>query len=446
MTGSASDQQLWYADVPRNVRKPAFLGFAVLFTGVFGFTAWASFAPIDGAVVAPGSFVATGQNKVIQHLEGGIINEILVQEGDLVEPGQILIKLDETAPKASLRRLILRFSRLKAMEARLRAEAQSQPTVTFPEKLIAAMADADVQAILRSERLTFEARRDKLTSEIEVLKKGISAFEERLGGARSQLRSIGAQMTFIAEELEGKKSLYEKELLRKSEILALQRTEARLRGEGGRLQAEIGDIKERIARTERQIARTESLQVQEAVEEMQEVHSEIQDVRERIRAARNIVDRVDVTAPVRGVVVRMTYHTPGGVIEAGRDIIELVPVGDELIIEANVRPQDIDNVRKGQEAFVRLTALNQRVTPMIPGQVIYVSADALPDKNSRTAIREEMYVARIRLDADKASEINGFRPMPGMPTEAYIKTGERTFFEYITQPIRDSMARSFRES
>ncbi len=446
MAKGSEAPQLWYSGVPRNIRSPSLFGFSVLIVAILGFGVWGGTAPIDGAVVASGAFEATGENKIIQHLEGGIIQDILVREGDLVEAGQTMIRLDETGPNAQLRRLILRYSRLKAMEARLLAEAQSKDEVKFPEKLLAATSDADVMEIIASERLTFQARRDKLTSEIAVLNKGIAAFDERLSGARSQLGSIGEQLTYIAEELEGKQTLYDKELIRKPELLALQRTKARLGGEAGRLRAEIGDIKERTARAEQQITRTKFLHIEKAVDELQEVQSELQDVKERIREARNILDRVEITAPVRGVVVKLIYNTAGGVIEPGRDILELLPVGNELIIEANVRPQDIDNVRQGQEAYIRLTALNQRTTPTIPGQVIYVSADTLPDETTGRLSREDIYVARIRLDAEKAAAVDGFNPTPGMPTEVYIKTGERTFFKYLTKPILDSMARAFRES
>lgn len=445
-TQHSKEVQLWYKDVPRNIRTPSFLGFGVLVVAVFGFAAWASTAPIDGAVVAPGSFVATGQNKIIQHLEGGIIREILVREGDLVDAGQTMIRLDETAPKAKLRRLTLRHSRQKATQTRLRAEAQFKSELAFPESLTTLASDPDIKAILDTQQLAFRARQDKLTSEIAVLKQGIAAFRERMTGSEAQLKAIGEQLAFIAEELKSKNALHEKGLLRKSEILALQRSEARLRGEAGRLRAEIGDVKERIARTERQITRTKYLQVQKAVEELHDVESELKDVREQIRAARNVVERIDLNAPVKGIVVKMRYHTSGGVIEPGKDILELLPVRDELIIEAQIRPQDIDNVRQGQEAYIRLTALSQRITPMIPGKVIYVSADTLPDDKKGRLAQQDVYVARIRLDAGRASEVDSFNPTPGMPTEVYIKTGQRTFFKYLTQPIIDSMSRAFRES
>jgi HlyD family type I secretion membrane fusion protein len=182
------------------------------------------------------------------------------------------------------------------------------------------------------------------------------------------------------------------------------------------------------------------------VEQLYEISGELNDVRERMRSQVGIVDRINIVAPVRGSVVKLRYHTTGGVIEPGKSIMEIVPLQDELIIEARIRPQDIDKVKRGRWATVRLTALNQRVTPMIGGEVIYLSADALPDDKSRSAApASDLYVVRVRLDRHELDKVRDFEPTPGMPAELYIQTSERTFFEYLMQPLKDSMARAFRE-
>lgn len=460
MRQEPTDRRLWYSDVPRSGRVPTIIGFAVLLVTVFGFGAWASRAPIEGAVVAPGIFVAIGQNKIIQHLEGGIIRELLVKEGDAVIANQTLIRLDSTSANANLRRLVLRRKRLLALRARLRTEASHESEINFPDELLESdesefelpnddlerAKDADISAILDSQDVTFQARRNQLNAEIAILEQGIGAFNERIAGDKVQLKAVRDQLALIQEELEAKAKLLEKGLLQKPRLLAVQRARAKLQGDVGRFLGEIGDNKERIARTRRQIAKVKYEMVQKSFEQLQEVESEIRDVRERISAARDILDRIDITAPVKGVVVKLNYYTPGGVIEPGKDIMEILPVGEELIIEARVRPQDIDNVKQDLEAIVRLTALSQRVTPMIPGKVVYVSADTLPEEKNGIRLDDDIYVARIRLDAKKAAEVKDFRPTPGMPAEIYIKTGERTFFEYLMQPIVDSMSRAFRES
>ena len=172
----------------------------------------------------------------------------------------------------------------------------------------------------------------------------------------------------------------------------------------------------------------------------------LNDVRERIRSARAVVERVNIAAPVPGIVVKLRYHTSGGVIEAGKSIMELLPIREELIIEASVQPKDIDSVKLGQKANVRLTALNRRITPMVAGEVVYVSADSVEDESMRVSERKGIYLVRVRLTPDDVTKIPQFVPTPGMPAEVYIKTAERTFLEYLTKPIRDSMTRAFRES
>src|SRR5579875_3322454 len=414
MTETATAVREWYADVPRRTRVPTFLGFLAvgLFVLVFGY--WANSAPIAGAVVTYGTFVTVGENKIIQHLEGGVIRDILIHEGDLVEAGQTLIRLDETAPKAELERLVLRRMRAEAMEARLLAEINDEPQVIFPPDLLARQELRDIQSIISAQQLTFEAWRKNLDVDTAALK-----------DSNSSLLAGG--------------------LVRKPEILALQRAQAALHGEVGKLEGGIGEAKEQIARTRQQILGIRAAAIKEAVEQLHQTRAELADVRERIRSQQGVLDRVNITAPVRGIVVKLRYHTTGGVIEPGKNIMEILPLPDSLVIEVKVRPQDIDHVKVGQDASIRLTALNRRTTPTLLGKVVYVSADALPD-DFPTVQGKGVYIVRIALDAEQPPPMENFKPTPGMPAEVYIKTAERTFFEYLMQPIKDSMARAFRES
>lgn len=435
----------WYADVPRSTRGQTLYGIAVLAVSVFGFGFWGSTAQIAGAVVAAGAFVTTGQNKIVQHLEGGVIREIRVREGDVVEEGQVLIVLDETEPLAELRRIELRHARLQAIEARLRAEMDDADEVTFPPALLnEARRDPDVAEIVSSQAMTHGANMNSLRSEITTLETGIDALEERIAGAEVQLEATRSQVRIIEEELVDKRGLLEKGLVRRPEVLALQRSRAGLQGEIGRLIGDIGDAKERIARIREQIAGVRNNAIRAAVENLHEARAELKDLRERLRSAANVLQRVQIVAPDAGVVVKLRYHTSGGVIEAGKPILEIVPSHEDLIIEVKVRPQDVDAVRTGQEANVRLTALNKRTTPSVEGEVVYVSADALPD-DRRPTTGDENYIARVALDKSAAAAIEDFTPTPGMPAEVYIKTSERTFLEYLVRPLKDSMARAFRE-
>lgn len=435
----------WYDDIPQDTRYHTGFGFAFLAGIVAGFGIWANTALIAGAIVATGAFVATGQNKTIQHLEGGVIRTILVKEGDIVEPGQPLLQLDETAPKAELRRLALRHDRLTAIEARLQAEARQAAEVTFPAPLLAKQGDPDIDAIVGNQLLAFRARMTSLASDLSVLTNGIDALEEKIRGSQTQLKAVRRQLELFEQEIAAKSVLLKGGMIRISEILALQRSQASAQGEIGRLDGEIGDARERIARIREQITGARNTAIKTAVEQLHETLADQNDVRERMRAARSLLDRIVIAAPVRGIVVKLRYHTDGGVVEPGKSIMELVPLHDELVIEARIKPQDIDHVRRGQSAAIRLTALSQRIVPMVSGEVIYLSADALPDDRRNQAAGGDLYVARIRLDPKSLAEVRNFSPTPGMPAEVYMRTTDRTFFEYVFKPLKDSMVRAFRE-
>ncbi len=437
----------WYDSLPRSTKLPTAGGILIMAVGLMGFGVWGNLAPIAGAVVASGVFVATGQNKIVQHLEGGVIREIYVREGDVVEPGQVLVDLDDTAARAELQRLFLRRVRLSAIDARLQTEMREEPEIQWPEDVAAAlMASPGVRDIIGSQQMTFTARRNNMNSDIKGIDESVKALEERIQGSRIQLDAVKRQIVLLEEEIETKQQLLQTGLVRKPELMVLQRSKANLEGEVGRIMGDIGDAKERIARAYEQINGVRKTAIKTAVEQMHEVQGELADVRERMLSAKGVLDRVRITAPVRGVVVKLRYHTHGGVVEAGKNIMELLPLKDELIIEARLRPQDIDSVKQGQKATVRLTALSQRITPMISGEVIYLSADTLADeKKSQQVGPTDIYLVRVKLNTEETKTIPDFSPTPGMPAEVYIKTAERTFFQYLVKPIHDSMSRAFRE-
>jgi HlyD family type I secretion membrane fusion protein len=305
---------------------------------------------------------------------------------------------------------------------------------------------AEVKEIKESQQMTFAARRNNMNSDIKGINDSIKALEERIQGSRVQLEAVKKQIVLLDEEIETKDRLVQAGLVRKPELMALQRSRANLEGEAGRIMGDIGDSKERIARAGEQINGVRKTAIKAAVEQMHEVRGELVDVRERMLAAKGVLDRTRIIAPVSGVVVKLRYHTQGGVVEAGKNIMELLPINEELIIEARLRPQDIDSVKHGQKAMVRLTALSQRITPMVSGDVIYLSADTLADeKKSQQVGPTDIYIVRVKLNSEESRKIPDFSPTPGMPAEVYIKTSERTFFQYLVKPIQDSMSRAFRE-
>jgi HlyD family type I secretion membrane fusion protein len=444
----------WYHDVPLSAKWPIFTGLAILVAWLGCFGVWAGVAPLNSAVVAPGTFMATGQNKLVQHFEGGIIREIAVKEGDLVEANQVLVRIDDTAVNAKLRRLVLKKYRLLAMKARLEAEMRSSETIETPAAFSLSARDPEIKGILERQRAELQARRASLATEETVLRKQIAGLEESIRGYQAQVQSTKDRLALFVEELKDKDSLLGQQLVRKSDVLALRRSEASLGGDLGEFLGRIADSRERIAQANERIAQLHSTALRDSIKELRETETDLDDVEEQIRAAQDVVDRVDVRSPVRGIVVKNNFHTPGGVVSPGAVILELLPIGDERIIEAHVNPRDISHVSVGQQALVRLSALNQRITPMVGASVIYVSADALAEQvQVKTETRpdsdthREFYVVRVRLDQDDIlRRLPEFIPTPGMPADVYIKTGERTFFEYIMKPVFDSFSRAFRET
>jgi HlyD family type I secretion membrane fusion protein len=444
----------WYRGVPLSAKWPIFTGLAMLVVWLGCFGVWAGIAPLNSAVVAQGTFVATGQNKLVQHFEGGIIREIAVKDGDVVQANQVLVRMDDTAANARLRRPVLKKYRLLAMKARLEAEMSSSETIETPATLSQSARDLEIKAILERQRAELRARRASLATEESVLVKQIAGLEESIRGYEAQVQSTNARIALFAEELKDKNSLLGQQLVRKSDVLALRRSEASLGGELGEYLGRIAGSKERIAQANERIVQLHSTALRDAIKELRETEADLDDVEEQIRAAQDVVDRVDVRSPVRGIVVKTNFHTAGGVVSPGAVILELVPVGEERIIEAHVNPKDISHISVGQQALVRLSALNQRITPIVGASVIYVSADVLSgqvqvkaDTRLDSATRREFYVVRVRLDQDDTlRRIPEFIPTPGMPADVYIKTGERTFFEYIMKPVFDSFSRAFRET
>jgi HlyD family type I secretion membrane fusion protein len=443
----------WHRDVQHSARGPIAIGALILLIWAFGFGVWATTAPLASAVVASGSFVATGQNKQVQHLEGGIIRELLVKEGDIVEAKQPLVRLDDTAAQSKLRRLVTRRYRLLATAARLHAEINSSDQVQLlPAQADEMKNDPEARSIVQAQQDELTARRRSLANQEEVLRKEIAGLKESIRGYETQIRANRDRSALFSEELQDKSSLIDQQLIKKSEILALQRSEMGLAGELGDLLGRNGDATERIARAEQQIAQLQLAAVEKASEDLRGTEAELDDFREQILAAQDVVRRTDVRAPVRGIVVKLNQYTTGGVVAPGGVILELLPINDELVIEARIDPNEITHVKEEQNALVRLTALNQRLTPMIEGKVVYISADTVSDQGMRrtgeqdTAVRRDSFVVRVRLnERDTRDMVENFRPTPGMPAEVFIETGQRTFFTYLMRPVIDSFSRAFRE-
>ena len=435
----------WHHEVPRSIRRHAITGITLMAIAFGGFGYWAFTAPLAAAVISQGSFVATGRNKIVQHLEGGIIDNIYIEEGQFVDQGDPILSLDQTTAEASEREFHLREMRLQATSERLLAEYGEKEQLIFSEPLReAARKDPEVARTLDGQRLTFDITRKGLLNDIVLLDNNIETLKIRGRGIDAQLAALQLRSDILAEDITDKTGLLESGLVRKGELNALRRAQAEAEGQLARLGAEGEEVRQMLEKHHAQIARARALYRQKALDDLGPVAADLESVREKARAARGILNRAVVRAPVTGTVVRLYYHTPKGVIETGKPIAEILPADAPLIIEAQVPRTEIDNVGLGQQATVRLIALNQRTTPVLYGEVIYVSADSVPDDVG--GMTQEIYLSRISISQNELERVPGFRPTPGMPVEVMIQTRERTFADYITRPVTDSFTRAFREN
>jgi len=435
----------WYAEVPRSVRRHVLFGIGLVGLAFGGFGFWAATAPLAAAVISQGTFVATGQNKVIQHLEGGMIEEMPVREGDIVTTGQILVTLDDTAALATERQLLLRELRLRAILSRLNDEAMNARSFTEASASeVKTMDDEATRQIYDGQRANFVAWREKLDNDLELYEYNIDALTFRRDGVTGQVQSMQDQRDLLLFELQSRTRLLEQGLVTRSEVMELQRAVADADGDLARLNAEIQEIDAQISKYMGEKVQAQDAARQAALDESQSVEIELDSVREQIRHAQNVLERTEIRSPVDGQVVRVYYHTTGGVVESGKPIMEILPSGVPLLIETTISRNQIDDVHEGELVSVRLVALSQRTTPVLQGRLEYLSPDSIADDTS--AGRKEVYLARITISPEELSRLPGFVPTPGMPAEVMVQTAQRTFFDYLSKPVSDSMSRAFREN
>ena len=432
----------WYEGVPRSIHMPAWIGALLVLLAFGGFGGWSATAPLSAAVIAQGSFVATGENKIVQHLEGGIIKDLLVREGDRVIAGQSLLLLDETAANAATKQLQLRVIRLEAIRARLNAEALELDTYVPPDSVRDHMGNPDIVAVVESQRTNFKAARDKLINEKRLIEQNVAALQFRIDGREAQIESVRGQLGLLREDLAAMTALRDKGVVAQSSVRTIERTVFDAEGDLSRLESEVKEAYAQLEKYTGEIIQARDAVRQAALDEMQTVEAELEALREQTRQAQNVLSRTTISSPVAGTIVRMYYHTTGGVVESGRPIFEILPANVPLIVEVKIPRMQIDEVREGQKASIRLTALNQRTTPVLEGEVVYISADTIADAQG---LHRDVYLARVTIAPDQIARVHGFSPTPGMPAEVLVRTRERTFLDYLIKPVTDSMARAFHE-
>lgn len=412
------------------------LTIAFLVFGIFGL--WSATAPMEGYAPAPGFVAVKSHKKVIQHLEGGIVKELLVQDGDVVNAGDVLLVLDPTQSLAQLEIFSGQMSALIALEARLIAERDGLAAIAWPEELPAEGTALDER---RAQEQIFAARKAAHDGEVAILQQRIGQLESRVDGLMAVHESKSMLATSFADELADVRALLADGFENKLRLRDIERSHAQAVGEAAELTAQIATTEIQIGETQQQILQLQNELQREVTAHLAETQNELQDTRERVIALRDIVSRTEIRAPDSGVVNRMQVHTVGGVVPPGNPIAEIVPQGAELVIDSTLQLADIDRVAAGHEAMVRFSAFSSKSVPTLYGTVISISADAMADE--KTGAR--FYTARIELNAESLAALEGLELVPGMPAEAFISTGSRTFLQYLMKPLSNSMARSFNE-
>jgi len=425
----------------RSIRNHILFGLGAVILLVGGVGGWATTSEFAGAVIAQGQLVVDSNVKKVQHPTGGVVAELRVRDGDLVNIGDIVIKLDDTQTRANLAIVLKGLEEFAARRAREEAEIDGIESITFPDDLVARTSDPEVERLLTGEARLFEIRRKTREGLKAQLNERVLQSEEEIGGLIAQVASKDKQVDWIRKELEGVRELWAKQLVQFTRVTALEREQARLEGERGQLVASIAQSKGKIAETKIQILQIDQDMRTEVGKDLADIRGKTAELVEKKVAAEDQLKRIDIRAPQSGMVHQLDVHTVGGVVSAGQQIMLIVPAADRLIVEAKVQPQDIDQVRTGQPAVLRFSNFNARTTPEIDGEVAVVSADTIQDQKSGV----NFYTVRVAVPPDQLTRLGEQKLVPGMPVEVFIKTNVRTVVSYFIRPLQDQIAKTFRE-
>ena len=424
-------------------RSSLIVGLLLIAVFIGGFGSWAALAPLESAAIALGEIIVEGNRRSVEHLEGGIVKEILVKDGTRVTAGQALIVLEETQAQASLQLLKKRMQDNAALAARLHAEQSEAESIVFPPWLLEeAKTDPNAASVVATQENIFRSRAATMTSQLSMLSRRSAQFEEEIVGLQAEIDAIDQELVQIRAELSDVRGLVKQGLTRRERLYSLQRQEANILGRRGRNTAAIARANQSVSENE---LRGETLKIEAretAIRELREVQVQLADTGERMLAAQDVMDRTTIKASVSGVVVNLKIHTTGDVISPVETLMELVPDNEQLVISARIDPIDIDVVHADLPARIRLTALSARTTPEIEGVVERVSADRIIDEKTGMVY----YQARVTIDKGQIARWGGKELFPGMPVEVMITTGDTTLLNYLVQPITDLIRRGFTES
>jgi HlyD family type I secretion membrane fusion protein len=425
----------------RSLRRWTLAGYLILALTFGGFGLWSALAPLSSAVVAQGIVKVDTSRKRVQHLEGGIVKEILVRDGDRVRAGAVLIRLDETRAGASHGIVQAGYDTATAHQARLLAERDGRGEIAFPPELLKRADDPKIADIIRTQNELFRARRQSISGQLDILTQQVQHLEKQIQGLLAQQRAKEEQLASLRTELDGLSKLLAEGMVEKTKVRNIEREIAKLDGERGAHVSEIEAARASISEKELQKFQIRKRFQEEVAAELRKSQSEVFDYLERANATRHVLDNTEIRAPATGTVVDLRVHTPGGVVNPSEILMEIVPASDRLVVEGRVRPEDLDRVSVGMPAGVQLAAFNTRTTPELQGQVAYVSADAMQDDKTGTAF----FLVRVDVPEAELRRLGDRQVQPGMVADVFIRTGERTFVEYLLKPITDSFNKAWRE-
>jgi HlyD family type I secretion membrane fusion protein len=421
-------------------RRPMMVGLTVIGIALGGFGTWATFAPLDSAVVAQGVVTVESKRKTVQHREGGIVSQVLVHEGDMVAAGTVIARLEDSAATAQMATLRGQLDAKVAEQARLTAERDGRGTIAFPPALVERRSEPRVAEILKREQDRFAERRHSIAGQTGIYRQRISQLESQREGRGRLEASKRRQIALLKDELTGLRALEAKGFYPRNKLRAQERDLARLDGDmmsdassGSQTEKEMGETRLQIMQLEQKFR-------EDVTTDLTKVEAEVNELGARLIASRDAVERLAVVSPVAGAVQSLKVAGPGAVVPPGGEVAEIVPDRDRLVVEAQINPRDVDHVRNGQEAEVRFTAFSSRTTPVLKGEVEVVSPDRITDQTTKQAY----YIARVEVSADELKRL----PQPlkaGMPADVMVRAGERTPLQYLLKPLMDSFAHGFKE-
>jgi|KBSMisStaDraftv2_1062788.scaffolds.fasta_scaffold18953_4 HlyD family secretion protein/epimerase transport system membrane fusion protein len=424
----------------RNIRGPNRIGLSIVVAFMATFVVWGILTPLAGGALAPGVLAPVQGKKVVQHLEDGIIAELRVHDGDIVEVGQSLVVLENVQARANHDALQQQRWSLLAKQARLQAESEGRSEIEWPFEL--QPTDPNIVTIINAQRMVFDTRETDLITRKNILHQRIDQLSEQIKGIEAQVDSASGQLELIAEELQGKEILLRQGLMPKPEYLRLKRTKVEIEGRRGEYLAQIAKARQEISEAQLQIVKADAERATQVASESDSVRADLTSTVEKMRSSEDVLKRTVVSAPISGTVVNLNFKTIGGVVEKGRPILEIVPSNDALVIEARTTPLDVKAVHNGLNAQIHFTAYSSRSTPRIPGTVQSVSADRLLDSNTN----QPYYLVKVTVDREAMGRLApNVKLIPGMPADVLIITEHRTMFDYLFQPFLETFRRSFHE-